>query len=39
MKPDSQWPIHEDGFNVVVDAAIALLLLFFLFVPNLATGM
>ncbi len=38
MKSDSQWPIHEDGFNVVVDVAIVLLFLFFLFVPNLATG-
>jgi len=34
MKSESKWPIHEDSFNIIADAVIVFLILFFLFALN-----
>lgn len=38
MKTNPKWPMHEDNFNIVIGGIILLLVLFFLIVPKLATG-
>jgi len=34
MKSELKWPIHEDSFNIIADAVIVFLILFFLFALN-----